>query len=209
MSDELEFEPDPGELAEAVRARLFDHRVSEMFNATVQAARFANKQSCWVPEDLSDVLYGEMEQLRPTALARVDGRCLLYPGLTHSLHGSSGAAKSWLALHAVAQELLAGNRVLYIDYESSKRQITYRLRSLGVLADSIKACFDYIPMPRNPETLEVDKLAFSALLENRYTLAVVDGANISIGLCGLKTASAEDIALWHSLIMNPIASATA
>ena len=179
-----------------------DHR------ATEQAARFGAEQSCWVPEDLSDVLYGEMVLLKPTALARVDGKCLLYQGLTHSIHGTSGAAKSWLALHAVAQELTAGNRVLYIDYESSKRQIAYRLRSLGVLADSIKACFDYIPMPRNPETLDVDKLAFAKLLDNQYTLSVVDGANISIGLCGLKTASAEDIALWHNLIINPIAERT-
>lgn len=201
------YEPDPEELAAALRARIFDDRLNRLWEA-YQRGETGDTTSSWVPQDLSDVVDGEIEELVPAALYREDGTALFYPGCTHSLHGPTGSAKSWIGLHASAQEMLKGNDVLYIDYEASKRRIANRLRLLGVPGDVVKARLDYVRPTRSPEVLDIDRAAFAALLENHYPLAVIDGANISMMLCGLNTFSTEDVARWHSLILNPIAERT-
>lgn len=205
--DAANYEPDPEELAEALRARIFDDRLNRLWEA-YQRGESSDATSSWEPQDLSDVIDGEIDELVPTALYRVDGTALFYPGCTHSLHGPTGSAKSWIGLYASAQEMLKGNNVLYIDYEASKRRIVNRLRLLGVPGDVVKARLDYVRPTRSPEVLDIDRAAFSALLENHYPLAVIDGANISMMLCGLNTFSTEDVARWHSLILNPIAERT-
>ncbi|MEX3646534.1 AAA family ATPase [Mycolicibacterium porcinum] len=201
------YEPDPEELAAALRARIFDDRLNRLWEA-YQRGETGDTTSSWAPQDLSDVVDGEIDELVPAALYRVDGTALFYPGCTHSLHGPTGSAKSWIGLYASAQEMLKGNDVLYIDYEASKRRIANRLRLLGVPGDVVKARLDYVRPTRGPEVLDIDRAAFAALLENHYPLAVIDGANISMMLCGLNTFSTEDVARWHSLILNPIAERT-
>lgn len=208
MGTDVKYEPDPDEVDRAVRDRLFDYRVEQRFRAAIQSENDDSSQSCWAPEDLSDVIDGEIEDLMPRVLLRTDGLGLLYPGCTHSLHGPTGSAKSWIGLHATAQEVLSGNNVLYIDYEASKRRIVNRLRLLGVTGDAIKARLDYVRPTRSPELLDIDRTAFTGLLGNRYSLAVIDGANISMALCGLNTFKSEDVARWHALILNPVAERT-
>ncbi|NEK47264.1 hypothetical protein GR250_39010, partial [Rhizobium leguminosarum] len=50
--------------------------------------------STWEPVDLSAILSGDYVAPRPTLLTRDDGVSLLYPGLTHSVHGESESGKS-------------------------------------------------------------------------------------------------------------------
>jgi len=72
----------------------------------------------WAPQDLSSVLNGTYERAVPTLLERSDGQSLLYPGLTHSLHGESESGKSLLMPIECARLVEADQDVLYLDFES-------------------------------------------------------------------------------------------
>ena len=69
----------------------------------------------WSRIDLTAILDGSIEPARPTMMPRTDGKCLVYPGLVHSIHGESESGKSWIVEHESSRQLQAGGRVLYID----------------------------------------------------------------------------------------------
>ena len=62
-------------------------------------------------------------------------QCLLYPGRTHLFAGPTESCKTWAALEVMAQELHAGNAVLYVDIEDEAISAIERLRELGMTAD--------------------------------------------------------------------------
>ena len=86
----------------------------------------------WAPVDLGPFLDGTVRPVVPSLLPRTDGVALLYPGLTHSLHGESESGKSWVAQAEAARILTDGGRVLFVDFESDAGALVERLRLLGV-----------------------------------------------------------------------------
>ena len=56
------------------------------------------------------------------------GSCLFYPGLTHSVHGESESGKSLIVQAECARLVNAGQRVLYLDFESDQQSVLDRLR---------------------------------------------------------------------------------
>src|SRR5665811_790361 len=105
----------------------------------------------WLPVDLSTYLDGSHKPAVPTLLARTDGVCLLYPGLIHSLHGESESGKSLVAQYLAAEQIMAGNRVLFIDFESDAATVADRLLMLGAAPDDILEWFVYIRPEVNPQ----------------------------------------------------------
>lgn len=188
-----------------VRRKLFLDDV----NAQYLTEKRGDHTSSWARVDLTNDIYGASVELRPVWLTRQDGQNLLYPGCTHSFHGATGSGKTWAALLAAAQVLTnTDEHVLYLDYESFAIQIVRRLKMLGVAPDTIRDRLHYYRPRHRPDIADIDRTAFAHMLERTYAIAVVDGANICMGLAGLNPNNAEEVAEWHELILNPIAERT-
>jgi hypothetical protein len=139
----------------------------------------------WAAVDLTDALDGDDGVTPPDVLMRVDGKFLLYPGRTHSVAGEPNQGKTWLAIAAVAQCLLVGRRVVYLDYEDTPKGIVQRILKFGVPADTIKQLFHYHRPNR-----ALDSPA-KALLQAEFdrvapALVVLDGVTEAMGEQGLE-----------------------
>jgi hypothetical protein len=163
------------------------------------------ERSSWFPKPLD--LEGTEEEPAPEFLSRNDGHRLFYKGKINALLGESESGKTWVALHAVAQCLQVGQRVIYIDFEDSGRGILSRLRSLGITDDQFKT-FTYA----NPdENLELEQRfdLVEALADQKPEFIVVDGVNASMTLLGLDLTSNRDATFFTQQLLRPLASSGA
>src|SRR5690606_25225420 len=124
IADELlraSYDPtiDPTALVERARTDLAE-QVATTTTSTLQWA------------DVEALLAQGLEPtIDPDVLRRADGRSLLYSGRVHMLQGEPGSAKTWLALHAVAEVIGGGRNVVYLDCEDTDSGIVGRLLALG------------------------------------------------------------------------------
>lgn len=161
----------------------------------------------WAPLDLAElvdqVANGIDGRPVPAVLTRDDGAGLIYPGMVNGVHGESGSGKTWLALHACVQQLVAGHRVVYIDHEGDPRSIVARLLDLGLTADTIIRGFHYV----QPETPFTD--GGTALLEavrmTEASLVVIDSTGEGLALGGAKPNADDEVALWFREVPRRIA----
>lgn len=165
--------------------------------------------STWERVDLTDALTGT-DIPPPTILARSDGVCLLYPGRTHWFQGEPESCKTWAALVAAAQTLVASGSVLWIDFEDDDRGIVSRLRAISVPDEAIRERFVYVrpdePLydTRGRPLAGADALAI--LLERHtFTLSVIDGVSEAMQTEGLDPMSNPDIAQWVRRLPRRIA----
>ena len=107
------------------------------------------RPSSWSPVDLEPYLTGKLTVPDPEVCRRSDGACLMYRGRVNMLFGSSESAKSWIAMAICLQEIEAGGRALYLDFEDEPVQTLNRLRLLGAMDDDLRAQFSYI-RPEGP-----------------------------------------------------------
>lgn len=107
------------------------------------------RPSSWSPVDLEPYLTGKLTVPDPEVCRRNDGACLMYRGRVNMLFGSSESAKSWIAMAICLQEIEAGGRALYLDFEDEPVQTLNRLRLLGAVDDDLRAQFSYI-RPEGP-----------------------------------------------------------
>lgn len=107
------------------------------------------RPSSWSPVDLEPYLTGKVTVPDPEVCRRNDGVCLMYRGRVNMLFGSSESAKSWIAMSICLQEIEAGGRALYLDFEDEPVQTLNRLRLLGAADDDLRAQFSYI-RPEGP-----------------------------------------------------------
>jgi hypothetical protein len=211
MTQKIPELPEPGtpQWEKWVKYDLGLKKQREEVNARYEREKRGDGSSSWERIDLTDAIYGKDNELKPQWMHREDGKKLLYPGCTHSFHGSSGSGKTWVALLTTAQVLKETEQhVLYLDYESFATQIVRRLISLSVAPEVIKERLHYYRPRHRPDVADIDRNAFADMLNREYAVAVVDGANICMGLAGLKPNNAEDVAEWHAMILNPIAERT-
>jgi hypothetical protein len=162
----------------------------------------------WAPVDIRAARRGET-LAPPTILRRSDGAFLFYRGKVHSVHGESESGKSWLVQCATADCLLAGESVLYVDFEDEAAAVAERLILLGVpdkvVEDSAK--FVYVRPDQTPST-NAEQAAYDALLHGSYALAIIDGVTDSMGVFGLSTKDNDDIARWQRALPKAIARQT-
>ena len=166
------------------------------------------RSSSWEPLDLSAHLDGTHVAEVPSLLARTDGRCLLYPGRVHSLHGESESGKSWVALAAAAAQLDAGERVLMLDFESDAATVVGRLLRLGVDPAAIRDRFDYRRPESDPRTLVGDRDVWAGLLARRYSLAVLDGVTEALSIYGVTSKDNDEVTGWIRSTPRALAAAT-
>jgi hypothetical protein len=157
----------------------------------------------WHPVDVGDVLASGRQGPRPNLVSRTDGSPLLYSGKIHSVAGTPGSGKSWIALAMTAQMLQDGHTVTYIDFEDSPEGIIERLTLLGVSQEVMKEQFGYVqpqePLPRPMDlSLEVSLDASS--------LVVMDGVTNSMQLEGLDPLNNRDASEWMQNVVRPLSS---
>ncbi len=164
----------------------------------------------WRPFVLDDFLSGRLRVEPPSILRREDGAGLMYPGRVNSLFGRSESAKSWIALMAAMQEMAAGGRVVYVDFEDGPETTVDRLKQLGAGDDDIRAGFTYISPEHPLAAMQVNRwgthsptdigarneLAFWETVNSvDPRLIIADGMTVLYGLHGLDTndSSGTDI----------------
>jgi hypothetical protein len=163
-----------------------------------------DSHTSWWPRDLGLVLSGEQVEPPPTVLTRADGHPLWYAGKINGLIGESESGKTWVALLAVAQELDAGNKVLYLDFEDAAPGIVGRLKALGVAGDDLRTRLDYCDPAESLHAAASGDLG--ELLRTRdYTLIVIDGFNAAMTLLGLDLMSNTDVTKFFQLLLRPLA----
>lgn len=158
----------------------------------------------WTPVDISDVLDGTAVDVLPELGRRQDGIPLLYRGKEHSVAGEPESGKTWFALLLAAQVLLAGGRVVYVDFEDDARTVVGRLLKLGVLADRLRAHAEQFRYVR-PETgpVQGDVQGLLGFPDGAADLLVYDGYTEGAALAGRDIMSQNDIALWRQALVKP------
>jgi hypothetical protein len=155
-------------------------------------------QQSWLPEDLTAVLVAPQEAERPSLLLREDDRGLLYAGRLHSFAGEPESGKSWLAQVAVAERLLEGAGVVYLDFEDAASSMVSRLRSLGCEPDGIR---DRLRFVRPSEPL-IGPLP-DELLDPAPALVVIDGVTEAFALLGRNVNDNTEAAELIALLARP------
>lgn len=160
----------------------------------------------WAPVNLTPILTGQTEHLDPppTILNRTDHISLLYRGELNWISGEPETGKSWLAQYAAAQQLAAGNHVLYLDLEDTPSRIISRLQGLGVTREQITDLFHYIRPSVAAQPADVDQLLDIA---GSCTLCVIDGTTDLHLIHGLDPEANKDAALIVATLLRPLANA--
>lgn len=162
----------------------------------------------WSPIDLTEALTGDTSGVAPTLLRRTDGVCLLYPGMTHSLHGESESGKS-LVVQAECVRLIGdGQRVLYFDFESDEQSVVDRLVKLGADEQAVADHFHYVRPEVAPNQSDAERAAWEAILGTEYTLAVIDGVTEALTVFGRASLDNDDVAAWSREVPRRIAERT-
>ena len=154
------------------------------------------------------MLNGTYKVQPPTYMQRTDGVALLYPGKVNGVHGESESGKS-LLMHAVtAQELAAGRRVLFIDFESDQATVVTRILMLGATTQQISENLDYIRPECNPHALTAERQAWEQLMQTRYSLAVIDGVTEAFSVYGVGSMDNDEVSAWGRSVPRQIAQRT-
>lgn len=166
--------------------------------------------SSWAGVDLRGYLDGTIQQITPTLLRREDDVALLYPGLTHSVHGESESGKSMVLQYEAARQLAAGAAVLYADFESDPGSIAGRLLMLGATQDQISERFVYVQPGTDPHKSPGELAAFLATLDaHPYSLAIIDGVSESMDVLGADVKDPNASAIeWARKLPKFIADRT-
>lgn len=184
-----------------------DYTIPGHWDGAEIAALVDEPSRTWQPVDLSDVLDGSWEPPAPTVGGRADGVGLFYPGKVHSIASESEAGKTWFALSACIDELMASNHVLYVDFEDDAGSLVRRLLSLQVQVDVIRERFHYVrPTEALGAGIHSDDLR-SILSEHRPTLCVLDGVTEAMTLHGMDPLNNSDVAKFGRLLPRAIAEA--
>ena len=194
--------PQPSSNLTALSTNLTNHSSPLAPVANIDDAR----ESTWKPVDLEQLFDGTYVRPSTSLLGRSDGQFLLYQGKVHSLYGESESGKSWVAQIAVAEQLRAFKKVIYIDFESDAADVVDRLKSLKVSQAEILQNFRYI----KPETQSDFRDPYwNAILEPHCaTLIVIDGVTEALSLWQKESKDNDAITSWMRQFPRAVAGAS-
>ena len=153
----------------------------------------------WSPIDLvsiaREIESGERDREVPTILA-VEGHLpLIYRARIGSLFGTPGGGKTWVALHALAEQLKAGEIVGLIDWEDSADGTVARLLALGVTPDQM-ARFIYFSVA-TALPADLDRILVHL---GKAALVVLDSAGEAMGAAGIDPNADGPVAAWMARV---------
>lgn len=147
----------------------------------------------------------EVGQFQQTSTEPPHG--VFYKNCLNEVHGESESGKSLLVLYVVAQELLAGHGVVYVDYESDEADVYGRLLNLmGVSRQLLEGDLFRYHKPNGPMT-PIEKVQFAESVTMGGSTVVFDGVTEGMSLEGLSGRDEQDVARWHSKITKQFAHA--
>ena len=158
------------------------------------------ERSSWWPKPLD--LNNTESEPEPCFLTREDGTNLIYRGKVNGLLGESESGKTWIALLAVQQALIAGQSVIYLDFEDSMRGIMGRLRAMGTIDYHLENL-----VYANPDEMlgmEASADLYEALATFSPDLVVLDGVNAAMTLLGLDLTSNTDATKFSQSVLRPL-----
>jgi hypothetical protein len=178
----------------------------------ILAAETAGDAQGWEPIDLNETLAGlaDGSLTRPLPTVGDFGQgCLFYAGRVNGVHGDSNGGKSWTALIVAAQEINAGNAVVYVDLEDDAQGVLSRLiHDLGVDPQVVQERFVYL-RPGQPFTPSAVP-GFKALLARvRPSLVVLDSTGEALAVSGINPNADDEVARWFTLMPSVAADAGA
>jgi hypothetical protein len=176
--------------------------------ADVQDVTPTEPLASWAPIDLGPYLDGTHVAPTATLLQRSDGLGLLYPRMTHSLHGESESGKSWVALWELSRLIKAEMPCAMVDFESDAGVVVSRLLLLGTPGELISKWFAYRRPERSPAGDPEELAAWNALMAAVYVLVVLDGVTDAMGLFGKASKDNDDAAAFAKLLPRQIADRT-
>lgn len=165
----------------------------------------------WQSADLGPILDGTYVPEVPDLMARSDGLGLLYRGRVHSIHAESESGKSLLCQWEAAQRLNAGERVVYLDFESDAASVARRLLDLGADPKAVRQRFDYRRPEVAPGTGTPEAAAWLELLTGDYSLIVLDGVTEAMDVLAPRGSGVdvnERIAGWLKRYPKRLAEST-
>jgi hypothetical protein len=163
-----------------------------------------DEAASWTREDLTAFLDDDDEDFLPTVLEREDGAALFYTGL-NMIFGDSGSGKSMVMAATVAQQLVGGQIVAWIDYEEVKpKTLIKRLRKLGVPREVIDAGLWWKHSDEALTKRRLAKMAAEALEmageERTVGLLVIDSVGEALGAEGLNEDKDSDTGPWMNRV---------
>lgn len=160
--------------------------------------------SSWEPQDITGVAEGRVVREPAHVLCRTDRICGWYSGKVNGLIGESEAGKTWVALYACAQQLDAGETVMFIDFEDDAVEVVGRLRILGVSAKVLVDRFIYIA-PEDPWNEDAQEVLFRVVGERLPALIMIDAWNAAMGGSYLDFMSQGEVISWSKSFLRPLA----
>ena len=93
---------------------------------------------------------------QPAALTRSDGETLLYAGRVNGMYGEPSIGKSWIAAICLIENIKAGGRVCYWDFEDRPSTLAERMDALNALelADSPNVVYAVPSLADDPDAMD-------------------------------------------------------
>ena len=134
-----------------------------------------------------------------------DGAQLLYPGAWHTLIGTTGTGKTWLALAHARDELLrldGTGHVVYAHFEEASPPRTLdRLLALGLTPDVIRERFHWFDT--NESCAPGEFAAWLACLPMPPRLVILDGINSACTTHQQDPQSVQSVGWYRSMWVMP------
>lgn len=134
-----------------------------------------------------------------TGTGMAEPEALIYPGKINALNGESGSGKTWVALQAVAELVLADEFVIWVDLEDGPNTIITRLRTLGVPDPHITHYVIYLRPDRRAGVPALE-LVDTYIADHQPALIVIDSIGELISLQGCKPNDDDDVARLYRAI---------
>ncbi|MFE7797002.1 bifunctional DNA primase/polymerase [Nocardia sp. NPDC057440] len=163
-------------------------------------------RTSWGPVDMEAVLSGDLSPEDPAYLYRADGKPLFYKGRVNSLVGPPESAKSWVALIACVQAILAGENVLILDFEDTAKSIAARFLAMQLQPSQLVRHLAYAEPDAALDSDAQEDIA-EVLDTLKPGIVVVDGVNAAMTTMGMDLGNNVDATKFHQLVLKPLTRA--
>ena len=145
--------------------------------------------------DPSNLWDSEIMMERPSLGNFGNGKALFYKNETNGIIAKGGSGKTWLSLLVTIERMNSGDKILFIDPESSHKKIAVRLRYLGMPKPQ-PGQFQYLG---TVDPLEIKKA--QAWAKGQQNLVViVDGIANAISGAGIEENGSGALEVLHRLL---------
>ena len=155
--------------------------------------------------DISGLLSGDRpEPPKPVLLKRFDGNPLLYSGQVNCIFGDTEAGKTFIALGACVEALIAGRRVLILDMDHNGEVATVsRLIKMGAPCSRLvdQSRFRYC----EPEDGSHIRAVIADCRDWRPAVVVFDSIGELMPMRGANSNSSDEFTLVHTSVLKPLA----